>query len=196
MNVVGAQQIGGIMAETLPDVVKRASGWSIALAILMIVAGMIAIASPLIAGVVIVYVVAWTAIFDGVFQIVYAFRAQSGGRMILELLLGLLYIVAGVFILMHPKPGLLALTLVIACFLLVYGVFALVLAFQMRPLSGWGWILFDAIVTILLGILIWVHWPSNSEWVVGTLIGISFIVSGVSRLMLSLSVRRVATKVA
>jgi uncharacterized membrane protein HdeD (DUF308 family) len=196
MNVAGAQQIGGIMAETLPDVVKRASGWSIALAILMIVAGMIAIASPLIAGVVIVYVVAWTAIFDGVFQIVYAFRAQSGGRMILELLLGLLYVVAGVFILMHPKPGLLALTLVIACFLLVYGVFALVLAFQMRPLSGWGWILFDAIVTILLGILIWVHWPSNSEWVVGTLIGISFIVSGVSRLMLSLSVRRVATKVA
>jgi uncharacterized membrane protein HdeD (DUF308 family) len=196
MNVAGAQQIGGIMAETLPDVVKRASGWSIALAILMIVAGMIAIASPLIAGVVIVYVVAWTAIFDGVFQIVYAFRAQSGGRMILELLLGLLYVVAGVFILMHPKPGLLALTLVIAAFLLVYGVFALVLAFQMRPLSGWGWILFDAIVTILLGILIWVHWPSNSEWVVGTLIGISFIVSGVSRLMLSLSVRRVATKVA
>jgi len=162
----------------------------------MIVAGMIAIAAPLIAGVVIVYVVAWTAIFDGVFQIVYAFRAQSGGRTILELLLGLLYIVAGVFILMHPKGGLLALTLVIACFLLVYGVFALVLAFQMKPLSGWGWVLFDAIVTILLGILIWVHWPANSEWVVGTLIGISFIVSGVSRLMLSLAVKRVATKVA
>jgi uncharacterized membrane protein HdeD (DUF308 family) len=184
------------MAETLPDVVKRASGWSIALAILMIVAGMIAIAAPLIAGVVIVYVVAWTAIFNGGFQIVYAFRAHSGGRMILELLLGLLYIVAGVFILMHPAGGLLALTLIIACFLLVYGVFALVLAFQMRPHSGWGWVLFDAIVTILLGVLIWVHWPANSEWVVGTLIGISFIVSGISRLMLSMAVRRVATKVA
>jgi uncharacterized membrane protein HdeD (DUF308 family) len=184
------------MAETLPDVVKRASGWSIVLAILMILAGIIAIAAPLIAGVVIVYVVAWTAIFNGVFQIVYAFRAHSGGRMILELLLGLLYIVAGVFILMHPGGGLLALTLIIACFLLVYGVFALVLAFQMRPHSGWGWVLFDAIVTILLGALIWAHWPLNSEWVVGTLVGISFIVSGVSRLMLSLAVRNVATKVA
>jgi uncharacterized membrane protein HdeD (DUF308 family) len=184
------------MAETILDNVKRASGWSIALAVLMIVAGIIAIAAPLIAGVVIVYVVAWTAIFNGVFQIVYAFRAHSGGRMILELLLGLLYIVAGVFILMHPAGGLLALTLIIACFLLVYGVFALVLAFQMRPLSGWGWVLFDAIVTILLGILIWVHWPMNSEWVIGTLVGISFIVSGVSRLMLSMAVRRVATKVA
>jgi uncharacterized membrane protein HdeD (DUF308 family) len=184
------------MAETILDNVKRASGWSIGLAILMIVAGIIAIAAPLIAGVVIVYVVAWTAIFNGGFQIVYAFRAHSGGRMILELLLGLLYIVAGVFILMHPAGGLLALTLIIACFLLVYGIFALVLAFQMRPHSGWGWVLFDAIVTILLGVLIWVHWPANSEWVVGTLIGISFIVSGVSRLMLSMAVRRVATKVA
>ena len=184
------------MAETVLDNVKRASGWSIALAILMIVAGMIAIASPLIAGVVIVYVVAWTAIFDGVFQIVYAFRAHSGGRMILELLLGLLYIVAGVFILMHPKGGLLALTLIIACFLLVYGVFALVLAFQTRPLAGWGWVLFDAIVTILLGVLIWAHWPYNSEWVVGTLLGISFIVSGVSRLMLSMAVKRLTARVA
>ena len=184
------------MAETLPDVVKRASGWSIVLAVLMILAGMVAIAAPLIAGVVIVYVVAWTAIFNGGFQIVYAFRAQSGGRMILELLLGLLYIVAGVFILMHPGGGLLALTLIIACFLLVYGIFALVLAFQMKPLSGWGWVLFDAIVTILLGALIWAHWPLNSEWVVGTLVGISFIVSGVSRLMLSMAVRKLATKAA
>ena len=184
------------MAETLPDVVKRASGWSIALAILMILAGIIAIAAPAIAGVVIVYVVAWTAIFDGGFQIVYAFRAQTGGRMILELILGLLYVVAGVYILMHPTPGLLALTLIIACLLLVYGVFALVLAFQMRPISGWGWVLFDAIVTILLGVLIWAHWPYNSQWVIATLVGISFIVSGVSRLMLSMSVRRLTTKVA
>jgi len=70
------------------------------------------------------------------------------------------------------------------------------LAFQMRPHSGWGWVLFDAIVTILLGALIWAHWPYNSEWVIGTLVGISFIVSGVSRLMLSFAVRNVATKAA
>lgn len=178
------------MAETVLENVKRASGWSIALGLLMIVAGMLAILAPLIAGAVIVFVVAWTAIFDGGAQIVYGFRAHSGGRMALEIVLGLLYIVAGVFILMHPAGGLLALTLIIACFLLIYGVFALVLAFQLRPHAGWGWVLFDAIVTILLGVLIWEHWPINSEWVVGTLIGISFIASGVSRLMLSLAVRK------
>lgn len=180
------------MAGTVIAGVKRASGWSIVLGILMIVAGMLAILAPLVAGVIIVYVVAWTAIFNGGAQLVYGFRTHSGGRMALEILLGLLYVVAGVFILLHPAGGLLALTLIIACILLVYGVFGLVLAFQMRPHPGWGWVLFDAIVTILLGGLIWAHWPINSEWVVGTLLGISFIASGVSRLMLSLAVRKLA----
>jgi uncharacterized membrane protein HdeD (DUF308 family) len=184
------------MAETILGDVKRASTWSIVLGILMILAGMFAIADSAFAGVLVVYVVAWSAIFNGVAQIVYGFRAHSGGRVILEIILGLLYIVAGIYILMHPLGGLLALTLIIACFLLVYGVFALVLAFQLKPHSGWGWVLFDAIITILLGFLIWAHWPINSEWVIGTLVGISFIVSGVSRLGLSLAVRKLTAKVA
>jgi uncharacterized membrane protein HdeD (DUF308 family) len=184
------------MTETLVDGVKRASGWSIALGVLMIVAGMLAILAPLLAGVVVIYVVAWTAIFNGVAQLVYGFRSHSGGKLVLEVLLGLLYIAAGIFILIHPEGGLLALTLIIACILLVYGVFALVLAFQMRPLPGWGWVLFDAIVTVLLGFLIWRHWPVNAGWIVGTLLGISFISSGVSRLMVSLAVRKLATRAA
>ena len=183
------------MADTALETVKRASGWSIALGILMIVAGVLAIISPAVAGVFAVYIIAWSAIFNGIVQVVYGFRAHSGGRIFLEVILGLLYIVAGGFILWHPLGGLLALTLVIACFLLIYGVFAAVLAFQLRPHKGWGWVLFDAIITILLGFLNWRHWPMNTEWVVGTLLGVSFIASGVSRLMLSMAVRKVATSV-
>jgi len=181
------------MSETVLGDIKRASGWSIALGVLMILAGVLAICAPLIPGIVVVYIVAWTAIFNGGAQIVYGFRAASGGRLVLEVLLGLLYVVAGVYILMHPLGGLLALTLLIASFLLVYGVIAVVLAFQIRPIAGWGWILFDAVVTILLGCLIWARWPVNSEWVIGTLVGISFIASGLSRLMLSSAVRNLAS---
>ena len=184
------------MAEKVLGDIKRASGWSIALGVLMILAGMFAICAPLIPGVVVVYIIAWTAIFNGGAQIVYGFRAASGGRLVLEVLLGVLYVVAGVFILMHPLGGLLALTLIIASFLLVYGVVAVVLAFRMRPIPGWGWILFDAILTALLGGLIWAHWPINSEWVVGMLVGISFIASGVSRLMVSFTVRKLASSAA
>jgi uncharacterized membrane protein HdeD (DUF308 family) len=184
------------MAEAVLDGIKRASGWSIVLAILMIIAGIIAMFAPWEAGLVITLVIGWSAIFNGVAQIIFGFRTHGGLHIALEVVLGIIYIIAGIFLLLHPLGGLLAITLFLASFLLVYGVFALVLAFRMRPHQGWGWVLFDGIITILLGILIWAHWPFNSGWVVGTLFGISIFVSGITRLMVSLALRGAATQAA
>lgn len=184
------------MAEAVFGGMQRASGWSIVLGILMIIAGIIAMLEPGLAGVVITYVVGWSAIFNGVAQIVFAFRTHGGWHIALEVILGIIYIIAGIFVLFAPLLGLVVLTLVLASMLLVYGIFAIVLGFQMRPRHGWGWVLFDGIITLLLGVLIWVHWPSSSLWVVGTLFGISIFVSGITRLMMSLAIRRVATQAA
>jgi len=184
------------MAEAVLNGMKRASGWSIALGILMIVAGLIAMVEPGVSGLFIALIVGWSAIFNGFAQIMYAFRTHGGTHVVLEIILGIIYIIAGIYLIMHPVGSLLALTLLLACFLLVYGIFALVLAFRMRPHNGWGWVLFDAIVTLLLGALIWKHWPINSEWVVGTLFGISIFISGITRLMVSLAIRSVASTMA
>lgn len=172
---------------------KKASGWSIALGVLMIILGFVAILAPFEAGIAIVLIVGWTIIFTGAAQLIYGFRTHSGGRAVLEAILGLVYIVAGIYLLMHPAGGLLALTLLLASFFLVYGVFALVLAFQMRPHKPWIWVLIDAIITIVLGCLIWAHWPLNAEWVVGTLVGLGIITSGVTRVMVSLALRNLVT---
>lgn len=182
------------MADAVLAGVRRSSGFSIVLGILMIIAGIIAMFSPWEAGLVITLVVGWCAIFNGVAQIVFGFRTHGGWHILLEIVLGIIYIIAGVYLLMHPVGGLLALTLFLAAFLLVYGIFALVLAFQIRPARGWGWVLFDGIITILLSILIWAHWPFNADWVVGTLFGISIFVSGLTRLMMSLAIRRFASQ--
>jgi uncharacterized membrane protein HdeD (DUF308 family) len=184
------------MAGPVVTAVKRASGWSIGLGVLMIILGIIAMLAPWEFGIVIALIIGWMAIFNGVTQIIYGIRTHSGGRTVLEVILGLIYIIAGIYLLMHPVGGLLVLTIFLASFLIVYGIFALGLAFQMRPLPGWGWVLFDAIVTILLGVLIWAHWPMNAEWVVGTLFGISILVSGVTRLMVSMAFRRIAAAAA
>ena len=72
----------------------------------------------------------------------------------------------------------------------------LVLGFRLRPLPGSSWLLLDGIVTLILGILIWRSWPSSTEWVIGTLVGISILFSGAARLSLSLAARQVVTKVA
>jgi uncharacterized membrane protein HdeD (DUF308 family) len=184
------------MAGPIVTGIKRASGWSIALGVLMIILGIIAMLAPWEFGIVIALIIGWMAIFNGVAQIIYGIRTHAGGRTVLEVILGLIYIIAGIYLLMHPVGGLLVLTIFLASFLIVYGIFALVLAFHMRPLPGWGWVLFDAIITILLGVLIWAHWPMNAEWVVGTLFGISILVSGVTRLMVSMAFRRIAAAAA
>ena len=91
------------MAEAI---LKRASGLSIVLGILMIIAGIIAMFAPWEAGLVITMVVGWSAIFNGVAQIIFGFRTHGGWHVILEVLLGIIYIIAGIYLLMHPIGGL------------------------------------------------------------------------------------------
>lgn len=184
------------MTEAILGGIKRASGWSIVLGVLIILLGIVAMMAPLATGVVAVYILAWTAIFGGVAQIVYAFHSHSGGRIALEVILGVVYLAAGIYLVSNPLAGLLTLTLLLGVMLLGYGVVAVVLAFQMRPAKGWGWMLFDAAITVILGLMIIAHWPINSVWVIGTLFGISILFRGISRLMISLAVRRVTSAVA
>jgi uncharacterized membrane protein HdeD (DUF308 family) len=104
-----------------------------------------------------------------------------------ELLLGVLYIFADGYILINPILGLLSLTLALAIYLFAEGILEFILSFRLRPLPGWGWLLFDGIVTVILAVMIWRLWPWQSEWVIGTLVGISMLFSDTVRLMLSLA---------
>jgi len=108
-----------------------------------------------------------------------------------EILLGFVYALAGLYLVANPVAGLASLTLVIAFYLLIEGILELVLSFRLRPAHGSGWLLFDGVVTLVLAVMIWSTWPSSAVWVVGTLIGISMVFSGMTRLMLSLAVRRI-----
>jgi uncharacterized membrane protein HdeD (DUF308 family) len=92
--------------------------------------------------------------------------------------------------LMHPLLGVISLTFLLAIFFLVEGVVEIIFYFKIRGAANAGWVLFDGIVTLILGFFIWRQWPSSSVWVIGTLVGISLIFSGISRLMLSSAARR------
>ena len=176
--------------------VKKSVGWSIGLSVLMIVAGILAIASPLAAGIAVNVLVAWLLVFSGCVHLVFAWYTRSAGGFIGELLLGILYICIGVYLLMHPLAGLMSLTLALAIYLFLEAVLEFLLGFKLRPLPGSGWLLFDGIITLILAVMIWRTWPSSTAWVIGTLVGISMLFSGTSRLMLSLAARSVTSKLA
>jgi uncharacterized membrane protein HdeD (DUF308 family) len=136
-------------------------------------------------------IVAWLLILSGGFQFVHAFQSQGAGHIAWKLLVAVVYLIAGIYFLMHPLLGLASFTLALAFFFVAEGVMDLIAYFQNRSAEGAGWILFDGIITLILGILVWRHWPSSSGWVIGTLVGISLLMTGTTRLMLSLAARRI-----
>ena len=112
------------------------------------------------------------------------------------MLVGLAYVFFGVYLIAHPTLGVVSLTLVLASLFLIEGIFDITLFFQMRAIRGSAWVLADGILTLALGLMIYLQWPSSSKWALGTLVGVSLIISGVTRLMLSLAVRKAAADLA
>ena len=183
-------------ATSAATFVKKSVGWSIGLSVLMIVAGILAIASPLAAGITINVLVAWLLVFSGCVHLVFSWYTRSTGGFLWELLVGILYIFIGVYLVAHPVAGLKALTIALAIYLLLEATLEFVLGFTLRPLPGSSWLVFDGVLTLILALMIWRAWPSSTEWAIGILVGVSMLFSGTSRLMLSLAARSATSKLA
>jgi uncharacterized membrane protein HdeD (DUF308 family) len=181
---------------SLSALAPKAINWSIALSILLILAGLFAILIPSISGIAITFFFGWAMILSGVTHFVFAFKTHTTGGRVWELLVGAVYVFTGVILLMHPLDSLLILTLVLACYLFFEAIVEFIQFFQLRPRHGAVWLLIDGIITLILAIMIWRSWPASSVWVIGTLVGISMIFSGFSRLMLSLTAKRVLNTLA
>jgi uncharacterized membrane protein HdeD (DUF308 family) len=184
---------------TMPDavaVVKQGSKWGIVWGVLLVILGMLAIAEPFLAAVALATFVAWLLIFVGIVHVALAFHAHSGKAIAWKLLVGVAYLFIGGYLLFRPVLGVASLTLMLAFLFLVEGVLDFMLWWKSRSVRGAFWILVDSIITLLLGGMIYVHWPSSSFYAIGTLLGISLIISGVTRVMLSLAVRSLADQVA
>jgi len=165
--------------------------WSIFLSILLIIAGFVTLMIPFVGGIGVAIFIGWAMIVSGVTHLIFAFKTHTTGGVLWELLVGLVYLFAGMYLLLHPLAGLASLTLLLAVSLFFEAIFEVVLFFQVRPRSGAAWLLVDGLVTFVLALMIWRSWPSSSLWAIGILIGISMLFSGFSRLMLAMTARRV-----
>jgi len=185
------------MAQQSPsDFVRQASTWSILCGVGLIVLGVLAVGSPVLAALVVNAAIAWLIVLAGAVHLSLAFYSHTAGSVLWKLLVGLAYIVFGIYLIAHPTLGVVTLTLVLASLFLIEGILDISLFFQMRAMRGSGWILADGIITLALGLMIYLRWPSSSNWAIGTLVGASLIVSGVTRLMLSFAVRKAAADLA
>ena len=168
-------------------------GWILAMGICLALAGFAIIALPLLPAFTTLTVVTFLGLLllaAGVAQIVSAFQCKAWKGVLLNTLVGILYIVTGFLVLENPVKGAVGLTLLLALFFLTSGIFRIVISLQER-FPGWGWTLFSGAVTVLLGLIIWRQLPESALWVVGLLLGIEFLANGWMWIMLAFAFKSI-----
>lgn len=169
---------------------RKITGWYIVAAVLFIVLGMFAIIEPAVAGLAISRLVGWLLVFGGVMHLIGVFKTGGARQVIFQVLVGLGYVVGGFYCVVHPLLAIGTLTLLLAAVILAGGALEIISYFRLKGENASGWMLFNGIVTLLLGGMIWFHWPSSSVWAIGILVGMTLLITGMTRLMFALTARR------
>jgi uncharacterized membrane protein HdeD (DUF308 family) len=167
--------------------------WFLALGIALMILGTIALILIPAARIATVMVLGWLMVFSGIVEAVHGFQVRGWGGMLLHAIAGILGMLIGLLIVTHPVAGALAWTLLFASFFTVIGLFRVIAAIELK-FPNWGWVVFDGLVTLLLGILLWAEWPASGFWFLGLSIGISLLLRGWSHVMLAMAVRRVPAR--
>jgi uncharacterized membrane protein HdeD (DUF308 family) len=167
-------------------------GWIVALGVVYLIVGFIALGSVAMATFASVLVVGVMMIIAGVTEVISAFQVKSWGKFLLWVLLGLLYIVAGFVTFENPLLAAAVLTLILGAALVASGIVRIILAFSMKREMPWILVLLSAVITLLLGLLILAHWPVSSLYILGLFLGIDLIMAGAGWIGLGLGLRRTA----
>jgi uncharacterized membrane protein HdeD (DUF308 family) len=169
---------------------RAKSGWIIALGVVYVIAGFVALGSVMVATIASVFVVGIMMIIAGVAEVINAFQIKTWGKFLLWALLGVLYIIAGFVTFENPLLAAVVLTLVLGASLVASGVMRIVLAFSMKQETPWIWVALSGVITLLLGLLILVHWPVSSVYVLGLFLGIDLVMAGASWIGIGAGLRR------
>jgi uncharacterized membrane protein HdeD (DUF308 family) len=169
---------------------RAKSGWIVALGVVYVLAGLVALGSVVFATVVSVFIVGIMMLIAGVAEVINAFQIKTWGKFILWLLLGVLYIVAGFVTFENPLLAAAFLTLLLGFTLIASGIMRIVLGFSMKQGAPWLWVVFSGLITLLLGLLIVAHWPVSGLYVLGLFLGIDLMLAGIGWIGLGLGLRR------
>lgn len=164
---------------------RAASGMLFWLGLLLLIVGIAAIVFPMMSTLVATLFVGWVLLISGGVAFFGAFSIHGTGPFFGALLLGLLSIAAGVFLLFNPLAGALALTLMVGILFMLQGAYEIMFAFEMRPHTGWIGMLLSGIASIVVAVLIAAGWPSISVIVLGILLGVNFITTGLGYMAVS-----------
>jgi uncharacterized membrane protein HdeD (DUF308 family) len=171
--------------------IRKSMGWVIALSIGLVVLGILAIILPSVASAFFTAVMGWLAIISGLVLVVEAFQSKPVRGFWLNLVVGIFYIIAGIYILANVGAAMLALTLAFGVLFIVEGIFTIIMAFTNRAGHRMSWLVaLNGIVTLILGIMVINRFPYSALWLIGLYVGIGLVMRGMALLFAAIAVRR------
>ncbi len=178
----------GMMQHELED---AADHWGLLAAVgtLLIIMGFVAMVTPVIATGAAIYLLGFIMVVGGLAAIIGGIRQRKSGGLAFYLLMGVLSLIAGVLIVRNPLESIATITLLIAVWLFVSGIFRIVAGFLQK--EGRGWNIFGGIVAMLLGAMLWTHFPTSALWFLGLAVGIEMIFMGWGWLAAGLAAKKV-----
>jgi uncharacterized membrane protein HdeD (DUF308 family) len=165
-------------------------GWFMGLGIVLLLAGVAAIAFPFLSTIATKIALGWIFMVGGAVLVVHAVSAKQWRGFVLGLLLGVLYLVAGGWLAFFPFTGIVTLTILLAALFLAEGILEVIMAVRVRPHEGWGWLLLSGVIAVAVGVLIAYELPASATWAIGLLAGINLLSTGLSFVFLALAGRR------
>jgi uncharacterized membrane protein HdeD (DUF308 family) len=177
------------MSTTFAAIANCTPAWSVVWPPLLILSGLLAIGLPLAISFSGIVFIGCLLVLCSAIQVLHAFQPEDIASLPWKLAIALLFMGAGIYLLADPILGISRLNLAIGLFFIAKGVVDFLGYSKARKSIGSSWILFDGIGTLILGLLIWRQWPSNSSRATATLVGISMLVTGITRLMITLAAR-------
>jgi uncharacterized membrane protein HdeD (DUF308 family) len=171
------------------DALRAKWGWVVALGAVFVICGLIALGSVVMATIASVWVVGIMMMVSGVVEIISAFSVKTWGRFLLWVVLGALYIVAGLLTFENPLLAAGILTLMLGIFLVLSGFLRIFLAMQMKEGTPWGWVVLSGVITVLLGGMIIAQWPYSSVYVLGIFLGIDLLFAGFGWISMGLALK-------
>jgi uncharacterized membrane protein HdeD (DUF308 family) len=179
------QQVQNAVAEVEGQIAAHWV-WYLILGIVLLLGGMAAIAFPFLSTLTAKLALGWIFLFTGAVAVVHGFSAGNWRGFYWNLLIGILYVLAGAYLLLFPLAGIVTLTMVVAALFLADGILEIMMAFRLPPHHSWGWVLASGVAALIAGFLIWSRLPSSATWVIGFLVGIKMIMAGWSFIALAL----------
>ena len=185
-------------SEVLPPVshgsgaaaLRQRSGWITGFGVLLVALGAMAFSSVFAATIATVYFVGICMIAGGAAEIFIGFQAKSWSRFFLWVILGAIYLMAGLFAFANPLLAAGVLTLVLGASLVASGLLRIFLAFQMRAGTAWLWVVVSGLVTTFLGGMILAQWPQSSLYILGVFLSIDLIFAGLGWVSLGFALAR------